>query len=69
MSKNERLNAVYNAYLNSNNADEIEIGILKLKCINISDDLLVGGNVGHLSGDCQKRDGYLNRNGKFVERV
>ena len=46
------------------NADEI--GVLKLRVLNLADDMLSIGDVSHLSGDCKKRQGYENRNGKFI---
>ena len=40
---------------------------LKILVMNLSYSLLREGYVGHLSGDCPKREGYLNRNGRFIE--
>jgi len=40
---------------------------LKILVMNLSYALLREGYVGHLSGDCPQREGYLNRNGRFTE--
>tara|TARA_Y100000361_G_scaffold79289_1_gene70153 strand:- start:17513 stop:17725 length:213 start_codon:yes stop_codon:yes gene_type:complete len=62
----EKLLAMFRQALTDSKANPHR-GDLKILVMNLSSDLLREGYVGHLSGDCPKREGYLNRNGRFIE--